>query len=109
MKNLKNTRALVVEILSANEKARGSDSYLYFCVLNAVAEKNGIALDDITVRDFWLNMTDSPFPPYETVRRSRQWAQQKFPFLSADERVKGWRAENELEYKAVFAGGGANG
>lgn len=105
MKNLKNTRALVVNILVENEKARGSDSYLYFCVLNAVAEKNGIALDDVTVKDFLCNLGQSPFPPYETVRRSRQWAQQKFPFLSADERVKGWRADNELEYKAVFANG----
>lgn len=102
---VKNTRALVVNILVENEKARGSDSYLYFCVLNAIAEKNGIALDDVTVKDFLCNLGHSPFPPYETVRRSRQWAQQKFPFLSADERVKGWRAENEIEYKAVFTNG----
>lgn len=105
MKSLKNTRALVVEILTENEKARGSDSYLYFCVINAIAQKNGIRLDDVTVKDFLCNLGRSPFPPYETVRRSRQWAQQKFPELSADERVTGWRTGNELEYKAVFTNG----
>lgn len=106
---LKSTRALVHKILTENEKARGSDSYLYFCVINAVAEKNGITVDNMTVRDFLCNLGRSPFPPFETVRRARQWAQSQLPDLSADEQVTEWRAENELEYKAVFAGGGANG
>ena len=102
---LKSTRALVCQILTENEKAKGSDSYLYFCVIKAVAEKNGISVDNMTVREFLCNLGQSPFPPFETVRRARQWAQSQLPDLSADERVTEWRAENELEYKAVFANG----
>jgi hypothetical protein len=48
---------------------------------------------------FLLNGADMGFVGFETVRRARQKIQATFPELAACERVEGFRAENEAEYK----------
>lgn len=101
MKDLKTTTALVRSILEEDEKARNSDSYLYLQVLNTVANKKHIDLSKIHVVDFLLNLSKSPFPPFESVRRARQKLQKKNPHLAPCKAVEKLRAENEeafLEY-----------
>jgi hypothetical protein len=99
-KELYTTTALVKEILKQDEKARNSDSFLYFRVLGVIALDKGIDINRIPVPLFLLKMTEWGFPPFESVRRSRQKLQAAFPELSADEDVESFRAENETEFRA---------
>mgnify|MGYP003290386412 CR=1 FL=1 len=98
MKDLKTIKALVHIILEEDEKARNSDSYLYLRVLNTVAEKENIKLAEIHVIDFLLNLHKSPFPPFESVRRTRQKIQEKYPHLAPCKVVEEYRAENEKAF-----------
>lgn len=95
MKDLKTTKALVRSILEEDKQARNSDSYLYLQVLNTVADKEHINLNEIHVIDFLLNLSKSPFPPFESVRRTRQKLQEEFPHLAPCKAVEELRAENE--------------
>lgn len=97
-KDLKTTTALVQAILEEDEKARNSDSYLYLRVLNTVADKEHINLNEIHVIDFLLNLHKSPFPPFESVRRTRQRVQEKNPHLAPCKVVEEYRAEKEEEF-----------
>ena len=99
MKDLKSTKHLVSLILNQDEKARNSDSYLYFRVINTIADKNNIDLTKIPVTSFLLNMNQFPFPPFESVRRTRQKVQEECPHLSASPKIEGFRAENEQIFR----------
>lgn len=99
MQDLKTTKALVTVILEQDEAARNSDSHLYFRVINTIAAKHSIDLGSIPVIDFLLNLKNSPFPPFESVRRARQKIQRACPWLAASAEVELLRAENEHEYR----------
>lgn len=99
-KDLNSTRALVQSILEQNPQTRNSDSYLYLCVLNVIAERRNYDLSQLSVPQFLLNLSISPFPPFESVRRSRQKIQKEFPHLASCEAVSEYRAENEAEYRS---------
>ena len=96
MSKLKTTTALVRNILEHDTKARNSDSYLYLKVLQNIADREGIDLSKITVPVFLSE--DSVFPPFESVRRSRQKIQATYPELAASDKVRAGRKENEAEY-----------
>lgn len=98
MKNLKTIKALVQTILEEDEKARNSDSYLYLRVLNTIADREHINLNEIHVVDFLVNLNRSPFPIFESVRRSRQILQAKYPRLAPCEVVEEYREEKEQEF-----------
>lgn len=104
MPDLKTTKALVTSILENDRMARNSDSHLYFRVINIIAEKHHIDLTKIPVIDFLLNMNKSPFPPFESVRRTRQKVQQECPWLAASAEVEEFRAENEQVYREFARG-----
>lgn len=104
MQDLKTTKALVTVILEQDERARNSDSHLYFRVINAIAAKHNIDLKNIPVIDFLLNLKKSPFPPFESVRRSRQKIQRTCPWLAASAEIEQIRAENEHEYREFARG-----
>lgn len=104
MKDLKNTTALVKSILEQDKQCRNSDSFLYLKVLSAAAKQKGIDLEKMTVPYFLLNLHGAGFPGFETVRRTRQKLQQHHPELAACERVEGFRAENEQEFRAYARG-----
>lgn len=99
MKKLKCTRALVKTILEEDPQARNSDSYLYLQVLNRIAKQNSVNLQNISVIEFLAMLPVSVFPPFESVRRSRQKVQEKFPELCACEKVSAYRAEQEEVYR----------
>ena len=104
MIEIKNTTALVAELLIQNEQCRNSDSYLYLKVLSVMARHKGINIYEMSVPVFLLTMKENGFPPFETVRRARQKIQAEHPDLAACESVKEFRAENEAKYRAFARG-----
>lgn len=103
-KRLNTTKALVKNLLEREPKTRNSDNYLYYRVINIIADKNDIDLNGIPVTAFLLNMNDFPFPPFESVRRSRQKIQEDCPHLAACPEIQIFRAENEEAYKNFARG-----
>lgn len=97
-------KSLVKEILTEDTRARNSDSYLYLKVLDVFSVKKHIDVNNIPVKDFLLNMSAWGFPPFETVRRSRQQLQHELSELSASEEVQEARAENEAVFKDFSRG-----
>lgn len=104
MQNIKQTTQLVKAILEQDKRCRNSDSFLYFKVLSVVAERKGVDIDKMTVPYFLLNMHGTVFPPFESVRRSRQKVQERCPELAACETVSGYRAENECAMREYARG-----
>lgn len=100
MVDFKTTKALVKHILEVDERARNSDSFLYFKVLKHHANKRGIDLRHLSVAELLLGMNIYGFPPFESVRRARQKLQAKCPELAACEKVEAARMENEKDYRA---------
>lgn len=96
---LKNTTTLVKAILEENKQARNSDSFLYFQVLKRLGKEKGLDLDYISVTVFLLHMAEWGFPPFESVRRTRQKLQAEFPELSANRTVAAHRTENEKVFR----------
>ena len=96
---LKTISGLVKDILTNYPQTRNSDSLLYLKVLQRIAGVNDIHLDNITIPTFLLGLSKSPFPCFESVRRSRQKLQEKNPELSASEEVQECRHENEKVYR----------
>lgn len=108
MIELKTVTERVRSILERDEKCRNSDSFLYLQVLTEVGKEKGIDIEKMTIPYFFQNLHGAGMPPFESVRRARQKIQAAHPELAACERVKGYRAENETEYRA-FAVGGCDG
>lgn len=104
MENIKQTTKLVKAILEQDERCRNSDSFLYFRVLSAVADRKGVVIDDMTVPYFLLNMHGTVFPPFESVRRSRQKVQEQHPELAACKKVTEYRSENECAMREYARG-----
>lgn len=103
-KELNTTTGLVKHILTNIPQTRNSDSLLYLKVLRHIAGEYEINLDNITIPNFLIKLSDSPFPCFESVRRSRQKIQREYPELSADAEVQGYREENELIYRDFAKG-----
>lgn len=99
MNELKTTAKLVKAILEDDKQCRNSDSFLYLKVIEHIAEQKGVDLFGISVPVFLCTMRSYGFPPFESVRRSRQKVQAEFPELAASERVSGLRMINETEYR----------
>lgn len=96
---LKSVETLVREILESDEMARSDDDYLYLLVLSKVANKKGDNLWAFSFGCFQLSHRKLGYPPFETVRRSRQKLQRKFPELRANKKVAEQRSDNETTYR----------
>ena len=107
MNDLKTTTKLVKAILEENKQARNSDSFLYLKVLDHIAERDGIFLAGMPVPYFLENMQRLGFPPFESVRRTRQKIQAAFPDLAACEKVEEMRMAREEKYRAYALEKGA--
>lgn len=99
MKELRNITALVKEILTSDERARNSDSFLYFRVIETIGKRNGVDTNKIPVAAFLLNMGLWGFPKFESVRRTRQKIQQHFPELGAHSPVSDFSAQKEKAFR----------
>lgn len=104
MTDLQTVIGLVKSILEKDEKCRNSDSFLYLQVLTEVGNQKGIDIEKMSIPHFFLHLHGSGLPPFESVRRARQKVQAAHPELAACERVTGYRADNELEYRAFAVG-----
>lgn len=90
---------IVKRVLTEDGKSRNSDDYLYMKVCKIIAEERGFVLERIPVTDFFGMRKAYGFPPFESVRRSRQKCQAEDELLRADRCVKDAREENEQVYK----------
>lgn len=99
MNELKTVSALVKNILEQDGKARNTDHYLYFKVLEHYSELRGIDIYSMTIPLFLKKLDNHIFPGFETVRRSRQKVQAAYPDLAADKAVEKSRAKNESAYR----------
>ena len=99
-KELKTTTELVKDILENDPTARNSDDYLYYMVCQRI--------DGISVHlPFWkvmLNRKQYNFPAFESVRRSRQKMQEKYPELVGDSTIEAYRVLNEDIFKEYAKG-----
>lgn len=100
MKDLKAITKLVKHILETDERTRNSDSFLYLRVLTTIGDQKGVDINTMSIPTFLLSLRECGFPPFESVRRARQKAQAANPELAACETVQGFRAANEVEYRA---------
>ena len=98
MENLKTITNIVRVFLENEPKTRNSDSYLYLKVLEYVSKKEGFALSYMTVPYFLEHMKEYGFPPFESVRRTRQKLQEKYPELAAADSVQAMRHDKEAAY-----------
>ena len=99
MTDLKTTTEIVKAILEEDERTRNSDSFLYLKVLELYAERYGIVLHKVTVPTFLQHLESMGFPPFESVRRTRQKIQQHHPELCGSEKVETMRSVNEEVYR----------
>lgn len=95
---LNTTTKIVMHILHTEPHTRNSDSFLYLRVLEYIADQKGLMFPAMTVQYFLTNLSDLPFPGFETVRRTRQKLQRDYPDLAANATVKAMRAEKEREF-----------
>ena len=98
MENLKTITNIVRVFLENEPKTRNSDSYLYLKVLEYVSKEEGFALSYMTVPYFLEHMKEYGFPPFESVRRTRQKLQQTYPELAAADSVQTMRHDKEAVY-----------
>lgn len=104
MKDLKTVTAVVRYILENYKQTRSCDGLLYLKVLEHYAFKKGIELRMLSVPMFLTQMEQLGFPPFESVRRTRQKLQATYPHLAAADAVQGLRAEQEKEYREYARG-----
>jgi len=96
VKRIKDVEKRVRAILEVDEQARNSDSFLYLKVLQMMGAEKGVEIDNIPITTFLLTMSELGFPPFESVRRSRQKLQEHFPELRPCDAVAEARADNEI-------------
>ena len=99
MNELKTTASLVKHILEEDQQARNSDSFLYFRVLEYHGKQKSVDIHSMSIPSFLLNMSVWGFPPFETVRRSRQVIQAKHPDMAPNAQVASWRGQKMEEYR----------
>ena len=91
MKRIKRTQDIVKQVLEEVPEARNSDDVLYVCVCNRI-NTNACTLP------FYIVMRHRKiynFPPFESVRRSRQKLQAAYPELAGSDVVEAQREVNE--------------
>lgn len=99
MSELRTVSALVKNILEQDEKARNTDNYLYFRVLEHYSKLRGIDIYSMTVPLFLKNLDSHIFPGFETIQRRWQKVQAAYPDLAADKGVEKLRTKNESAYR----------
>ena len=98
---LKYIKSIVKSILETDQEARNCDNYLYSKVIEYIAEQKQLPpLSGVDVLRYLRQyMKDYDFPPFESVRRSRQKLQADFPELAASKAVTDQRADNEVTFR----------
>ena len=98
-RELYTTTELVRELLTNEPQTRNSDNYLYLRVLQKVGQQRGVDINNMPVLRFFLHLSQYGFPPFESVRRSRQKLQEHNPELASNSDVKAQRELNEEVFR----------
>lgn len=104
MQDLKTTKRLVADALEKHPQTRNSDNYLYYIICKGQLEKQGLDIDRISFANALLHRKEYDLPPFESVRRSRQKAQEKNPELAALPEVEDARLQLEEQYREFARG-----
>lgn len=96
---LKTTTDIVREVLKAHEQARNCDDYLYFLVCTIIGKQKGFDVENMPLSYFLLHRSTLKIPPFESVRRSRQKLQQHHPELAGNDKIEGYRTDNERIFR----------
>lgn len=95
MKHIRQTSEIVKQVLMEQPDTRNSDDLLY---IRVCARCNNIAVN-LPFHRVLLNRKEMNLPPYESVRRSRQKLQAKYPELAGTGDVEAQRILNEETMK----------
>ena len=104
MNDLMTVTDVVRNVLEQYKPTRDCDGLLYLKVLEHFANEKGEDLRLLSVPIFLTQMKEKGYPPFESVRRTRQKLQRRYPELSSSEVVEGFRAEEEKKYRAYAVG-----
>lgn len=96
---LRTTTDLVKHILESSPKARNSDNYLYYKVLQYIGSMNGIDIEHMPVLIFFLKMKEYKIPSIETVGRCRRKIVETHPELAGTDDVENGRMLNEEVFR----------
>ena len=96
---LNNVKRRVKAILEAKPETRTSDNLLYLEVAKQIASEIGEDIDTVPMTTFIEQLSISPYPPFESVRRTRQKVQAEHPELKADDVVQLFRTDLEHVYE----------
>lgn len=103
-KELISTNALVETLLKQESVCRNSDNFLYYRVISEIAKRKSIDLNNVSILSFLLSMSGDEFPAFETVRRTRQKVQERYPELQSIKRIKEKRKANEEIFREFARG-----
>ena len=94
MNNPYTIEKVVLEILKVNEEARNDDMKLYLLISKmCIYDTHGIA--DFSFEDVMINYKAYGIPCFESVRRTRQKIQAKYPELGCSPEVR--RARHKMQ------------
>ncbi|MBR5306861.1 MAG: hypothetical protein IKU47_08055 [Oscillospiraceae bacterium] len=92
---LRDTTAIVKFMLETEPATRDSDPLLY----HRVCEYLNADVLNLPFGFVLKTMQNSNIPPFESVRRSRQKVQRKYPELKGTKKARAKRAKNEQVYR----------
>ena len=95
MKQLKTIENMVRAVLKKDKETRNDDMLLYLKVCNACLKNAGA----MTFAEVMTGYKFYGFPPFESVRRTRQKLQADCPELAGNLRVRQLRARQEKAYR----------
>ena len=94
---LKKIKDIVAGLLKENEVLRGNDDLLYLATCAKVYSKND-DLIDLSIGTFFKIRKELGLPSFESVRRTRQKAQEENPALKPKIEIQKARKENEKKF-----------
>ena len=104
MDNLKTIIAVVKDVLEREPFCRNSDSFLELEVLKIYARAMDMDIGTMTVDVLYQNRVAWGFPNSESIRRTRQLVQAKYPELAASESIDAYRLAKEERIKSFVRG-----
>ncbi len=104
MYKIEQTTKLVADALEKHPQTRNSDNYLYYIICKGQLEKQGLDIEKISLSNALLHRKAYGLPPFESVRRTRQKAQEKNPALAALPEVEDARLQLEEQYREFARG-----
>lgn len=108
MSKLKTIESRVLEVLTEEKKTRDDDMLLYFYVCRrCFYESHG--MKDISFDDFIHNFREFGCPGFESVRRTRQMIQSKYPELGCSPKARRARSRGQKAYEKYAKEAAENG